>query len=292
MPELKIGLPKGSLQDSTLSLLNQAGWAFNVSSRSYYPTCNDPEISAMLARPQEMSRYVERGVLDMAITGLDWVLENGSEDKVKVLERLVYAKATRQPVRWVLAVPENSNYRTAADLKGKVISTEVVGLTKRYFAEKKVDVQVEFSHGATEVKVPHLADAIVDITETGSSLRANHLRIIDTIQESVTVIIANPKAYADSWKKPKIDALCLMLKGALDARERVLLKMNAPVKCVPELLKQLPSLNSPTVNKLADENWVAIETIIEETQVRTLIPELKLSGAEGIIELPLNKVIR
>ncbi|MBP5231791.1 MAG: ATP phosphoribosyltransferase [Planctomycetes bacterium] len=292
MPELKIGLPKGSLQDSTLSLLTQAGWAFNVSSRSYYPTCNDPEISAMLARPQEMSRYVERGVLDMAITGLDWVLENGSEDKVKVLERLVYAKATRQPVRWVLAVPENSNYRTAADLQGKIISTEVVGLTKRYFAEKKVDVQVEFSHGATEVKVPHLADAIVDITETGSSLRANHLRIIDTIQESVTVVIANPKAYSDSWKKPKIDALCLMLKGALDARERVLLKMNAPVRCVPDLLKKLPSLNSPTVNKLADENWVAIETIIEETQVRTLIPELKLSGAEGIIELPLNKVIR
>lgn len=290
MPELKLGLPKGSLQESTISLLKQAGWDFNVSSRSYYPTCNDPEISAMLARPQEMSRYVERGALDVAITGLDWVIENGSD--VKVLERLVYAKATRQPVRWVLAVPENSSYRTAADLKGKVISTEVVGLAKKYFAEKKVDVQVEFSHGATEVKVPHLADAIVDITETGSSLRANHLRIIDTIQESVTVVIANQKAYNDSWKKPKIDALALLLKGALDARERVLLKMNAPTKCVPDLLKKLPSLNSPTVNRLADENWVAIETIIEESLVRTIIPELKLSGAEGLIELPLNKVIR
>ena len=289
MPELMIGLPKGSLQDSTFSLLKNAGWEFNVRSRNYYPTCNDPEISAMLTRPQEMSRYVDRGALDMAITGLDWVLENQSD--VEVLEKLVYAKATRRPVRWVLAVPEESPYRCAKDLQGKVISTEVVGLTRRFFEERGVDVQVEFSHGATEVKVPHLADAIVDVTETGSSLVANKLRIIETIQESVTVIIANKNSYKDSWKKPKIDALCLMLKGALDAKEKVLLKMNVPQSRLDEVLKNLPALTSPTVNHLANEDWVAVETIVDELQVRELIPALKSSGAEGIIELPLNKVI-
>ncbi len=290
MPELTIGLPKGSLQDSTFALLKKAGWEFTVRSRSYYPTCNDPDISAMLARPQEMSRYVERGTLDVAITGLDWVLENGSD--VEVLERLVYAKATRQPVRWVLAVPEDSDIRDAKDLEGKVISTEVVELTRKYFKERNVNVTVEFSHGATEVKVPHLADAIVDVTETGSSLRANRLRIIDTVQESVTVVVANKKSYSDSWKKPKIDALCLMLKGALDAKEKVLIKMNVPCDRLEEVLKTLPSLNSPTVSHLADESWVAVETIADEYLVRSLIPALKSSGAEGIIELPLNKVIR
>lgn len=290
MPELKIGLPKGSLQESTLALLQKAGWVFNANSRNYYPDSNDPDIGAMLARPQEMSRYVERGALDVAITGLDWVLENSSD--VEVLERLVYAKATRKPVRWVLAVPEDSNFRTAKDLEGKVISTEVVNLTRKYFAERGVNVTVEFSHGATEVKVPHLADAIVDVTETGSSLRANRLRIIDTVQESVTVIVANRKSYTDSWKKPKIDALCLMLKGALDANDKVLIKLNVPKSRLNEVLKTLPSLNSPTVNPLADENWVAIETIADEIDVRTLIPALKSSGGEGIIELPLNKVIR
>lgn len=290
MPELKIGLPKGSLQEATIGLLRQAGWAFNVSSRSYYPTCDDPEISAMLARPQEMSRYVERGALDVAITGLDWTVENNSD--VKILEKLAYAKVTRQTVRWVLAVPEESNIRSAADLAGKIISTEVVNLTRKYFADKKIPVTVEFSHGATEVKVPHLADAIVDITETGSSLRANRLRIIDTIQESITVIIANHKAYADSWKKPKIDALCLMLNGAFMAREKVLLKMNVPTARLSEVLKKLPALNSPTVNELADKNWSAVETIAQESLVRSLIPELKTAGAEGIIELPLNKIIR
>ncbi len=289
MPELMIGLPKGSLQESTFALLKNAGWEFNVRSRNYYPTCNDPEISAMLARPQEMSRYVDRGAMDVAITGLDWVLENQSE--VEVLERLVYAKATRKPVRWVLAVPEDSDYRSAQDLEGKVISTEVVGLTQRFFKERGVNVEVEFSHGATEVKVPHLADAIVDVTETGSSLVANKLRIIETIQESVTVIIANKDAYKDSWKKPKIDALCLMLKGALDAKEKVLLKMNVPQARLDEVLKNLPALTSPTVNNLATANWVAVETIADEAQVRVLIPALKASGAEGIIELPLNKVI-
>ncbi len=289
MPELMIGLPKGSLQDSTFELLRNAGWEFNVRSRNYYPICNDPEISAMLARPQEMSRYVDRGAMDVAITGLDWVLENQSE--VEVLEKLVYAKATRKPVRWVLAVPEDSNYRCAKDLDGKVISTEVVGLTKRFFAERGINVTVEFSHGATEVKVPHLADAIVDVTETGSSLVANKLRIIETIQESVTVIIANKDAYKDSWKKPKIDALCLMLKGALDAKEKVLLKMNVPQERLEEVLKNLPALTSPTVSQLASDNWLAVETIADEHQVRYLIPALKASGAEGIIELPLNKVI-
>ncbi len=289
MPELMIGLPKGSLQDSTFELLRNAGWEFNVRSRNYYPTCNDPEISAMLARPQEMSRYVDRGAMDVAITGLDWVLENQSE--VEVLEKLVYAKATRKPVRWVLAVPEDSNYRCAKDLEGKVISTEVVGLTERFFAERGINVTVEFSHGATEVKVPHLSDAIVDVTETGSSLVANKLRIIETIQESVTVIIANKDAYKDSWKKPKIDALCLMLKGALDAKEKVLLKMNVPQGRLDEVLKNLPALTSPTVSQLASDNWLAVETIADEHQVRYLIPALKASGAEGIIELPLNKVI-
>lgn len=289
MPELKIGLPKGSLQESTFALLQHAGWEFSLRSRSYYPSCNDPEISAMLARPQEMSRYVERGVMDMAITGLDWVEENGSD--VTVLERLVYAKASRQPVRWVLAVPEDSHIQSVKALEGKVISTELVGVVKRYLAKNGVNAEVEFSHGATEVKVPHLADAIVDVTETGSSLKANRLRIVDTVQESVTVIIANKSAYRDSWKKAKIDALVMMLKGALDAKEKVLLKLNVSNKNLEEVLKKLPSLHAPTVNRLADPEWSAVETIVDESVVRTLLPRLKDAGGEGIIEIPLNKVI-
>ncbi len=289
MPELKIGLPKGSLQESTFSLLRAAGWDFNVSSRSYYPTVNDPDLKAMLARPQEMSRYVERGIMDVAVTGLDWTLENDSE--VEVLERLVYAKATRNPVRWVLAVPEESPVKSAADLQGKVISTEVVNLVKKYLAKHGVDARVEFSHGATEIKVPYLADAIVDLTETGSSLRANRLRIVDTVAESVTVVIANKAALADPWKKAKMDALVLMLKGALDAKEKVLLKLNAPRKNLDAILAVLPSLHSPTVNELSDREWVALETIVETSLTRSLIPELKRLGAEGILELSVNKII-
>ncbi len=289
MPELKIGLPKGSLQESTFSLLRAAGWDFAVSSRSYYPTVNDPELKAMLARPQEMSRYVERGIMDVAVTGLDWTLENDSE--VEVLERLVYAKATRNPVRWVLAVPEDSPVRSAKDLAGKVISTEVVNLVKKYLARHGVSATVEFSHGATEIKVPYLADAIVDLTETGSSLRANRLRIVDTVAESVTVVVANRAALADPWKKAKMDALVLMLKGALSAKERVLLKLNAPRRNLDAIIKVLPSLHSPTVNELSDREWVALETIVETSVTRSLIPALKSLGAEGILELSVNKII-
>lgn len=289
MPELKIGLPKGSLQESTFSLLRAAGWDFNVSSRSYYPSVNDPEIRAMLARPQEMSRYVERGVMDMAITGLDWTLENDS--KVEVLARLVYAKATRNPVRWVLAAPEDSSIRSVKDLEGKVISTEVVNLVRKYLDAHGVKAEVEFSHGATEVKVPYLADAIVDVTETGSSLRANRLRIVDTVAESVTVVVANAEAMKDPWKKAKMEAMTLMLRGALTAKEKVLLKLNAPRARLAEILSILPSLNSPTVNDLSDREWTAVETIVDSGETRTLIPDLKRLGAEGILELSVNAII-
>ncbi len=289
MPELKIGLPKGSLQESTFALLKSAGWDFNVGSRSYYPTSNDAEIKAMLARPQEMSRYVERGVMDVAITGLDWTLENDSQ--VEVLERLVYAKATRSPVRWVLAVPEDSPIQSATDLEGKVISTEVVGLVRKYLEKHGVKAKVEFSHGATEVKVPYLADAIVDVTETGSSLRANRLRIVDTVEESVTVVVANREALKDSWKKAKTEALVLMLKGALAAKEKVLLKLNAPRANLREIIQVLPSMHSPTVNDLSDAEWVAVETIVDSSVGRTLIPDLKRLGATGILEMSVNKII-
>jgi ATP phosphoribosyltransferase len=236
-----------------------------------------------------MSRYVERGVLDAAITGLDWTRENGSD--VEVLERLVYAKASRQPVRWVLAVPEDSPIQSVKDLQGKVVSTEVVNLTRAYLAEHGVEATVEFSHGATEVKVPHLADAIIEITETGSSLRANKLRIVETIAESVTVVVANRDATREPWKRAKLEALCLMLKGALAAKEKVLLKLNVARDNLQAVVEKLPSLHSPTVNHLADETWVAVETIVDEAVVREIIPALKEAGAEGIIELPLNKII-
>ncbi len=289
VPELKIGLPKGSLQESTFALLRAAGWDFNVGGRSYYPTSNDPDLKAMLARPQEMSRYVERGVMDVAITGLDWTLENDSQ--VEVLERLVYAKATRSPVRWVLAVPEDSPIQSARDLEGKVISTEVVGLVKKYLEKHGVNAKVEFSHGATEVKVPYLADAIVDVTETGSSLRANRLRIVDTVEESVTVVVANREALRDGWKRAKMEALVLMLKGALAAKEKVLLKLNAPRRNLEEIIKVLPSMHSPTVNDLSDADWTAVETIVDSSVSRTLIPDLKRLGATGILELSVNKII-
>ncbi|MBN1257103.1 MAG: ATP phosphoribosyltransferase, partial [Planctomycetes bacterium] len=281
MPTLKIGLPKGSLQKSTFELLEKAGWSFSVSSRSYYPRSNDEELEAMLLRPQEMSRYVERGVLDMAITGLDWTRENDSD--VEILEHLTYAKASRQAVRWVLAVPEDSKIKSVKDLEGKVISTEVVNLTRKYLADNQVKATVEFSHGATEVKVPYLADAIIEITETGSSLKANNLRIIESIAESVTVVVANKAAAQDKWKRAKMDALCLMLKSALDAKAKVMLKLNAAKENLDKIVKVLPSLHSPTINNLADSDWVAVETIVDETVVRNIIPRLKEMGAQGII---------
>ncbi len=289
MPQLKLGLPKGSLQEATFELLRKAGWNFHVPSRSYYPQSDDPELWAMLARPQEMSRYVERGALDVAITGRDWTEENGSD--VKIVASLAYAKQSARPVRWVLAVPEKSRVKSVKGLAGKVISTEVVNLARRYLKRKGVKAKVEFSHGATEVKVPHLADAIIELTETGSSLRANRLRILDTIAESVTVVIANHKAYRNKWKRAKIDALTLMLEGALAARKKVLLKLNVARKNLPRVLQRLPSLNAPTVNDLAGGDWAAVETVVDEPLVRDLIPQLKQAGAEGIIELPLNKII-
>ncbi len=289
MPELKLGLPKGSLQESTFDLLRKAGWDFRLSSRSYYPTSNDPELSAMLARPQEMSRYVERGIMDAAITGLDWTRENGSD--VEVVERLVYAKQTRRPIRWVLAVPEESDIQSVKDLEGKAISTELVGVVRQYLEEHGVNARVEFSHGATEVKVPHLVDAIVDITETGSSLRANRLRIVETIAESVTVVIASHAAMADPWKREKIGALVLMLNGALTAKEKVLLKLNVADSDLDAVVEKLPSLHAPTINRLSEKGWVAVETIVDEAEVREILPALKAAGAEGLIELPLNKVI-
>jgi ATP phosphoribosyltransferase len=289
VPELKIGLPKGSLQESTFALFRAAGWDFSISSRSYYPTSNDPELNVMLARPQEMSRYVERGVVDAAITGLDWTLENESD--VEIVERLVYAKATRNPVRWVLAVPETSGIQSAKDLEGMTISTEVVNLVRKYLDARGVKAKVEFSHGATEVKAPYLADAIVDLTETGSSLSANRLRIVDTVAESVTVVIANRCSLRDKWRMEKLSALVLMIKGALLAKEKVLLKLNAPKSGLPEIIKILPSLQSPTVNALSDENWVAVETIVDTGTTRTLIPQLKALGAQGILELSLNAII-
>ena len=289
MPELKIGLPKGSLQESTFALLRSAGWDFSVSSRSYYPSVNDPELEAMLARPQEMSRYVERGIMDAAITGLDWTLENDSD--VEVVARLVYAKATHNPVRWVLAVPDSSPVASPRDLEGKTISTEVVNLVGKYLDRNGVKARIEFSHGATEIKAPHLADAIVDLTETGSSLKANRLRIIDTVAESVTVVIANRESLKDGWKRNKIADLVLMLDGALSAREKSLLKLNAPKSGLDGIVAVLPSLHAPTVNELSDREWVAVETIVDSNLVRTLIPKLKGLGAQGILELSLKKMI-
>eukprot|EP00906_Rhabdomonas_costata_P010871 RCo015291 len=288
---IRIGLPKGSLQDSTFELLKKAGWDFSVNARSYYPTCDDPELDAMLLRPQEMSRYVERGALDLAITGLDWTVENGSD--VEIMQRLSYAKASRSPVRWVLAVPDNSSITSVKDLEGLTISTEVVELTRKYLARHGVNATVQFSHGATEVKVPHLADAIVEITETGSSLKANRLKIIDTIMESVTVIVANKDSLKDPVKKAKMDAVCLMLKGAFDAGAKVLLKFNAKEADLPQILEVLASqsLHSPTINHLAEAGWIAVETVVDKSFIRNIIPRLKAVGAQGLIEIPINMIV-
>ena len=284
-----LGLPKGSLQESTFALFKRAGFAVSCSSRSYYPSIDDEEIKCRLLRPQEMSRYVELGLLDAGICGYDWVYENGS-DVVDVCE-LNYSKATSNPVRWVLAVPNDSKIKTVKDLKGKRISTEALGIVNRYLKANGVKANVEFSWGATEVKAPELVDAIVDLTETGSSLRANNLRIVDTILTSTTRLIANKKAWKDKAKRAKIEQLKMLLTAALDAQKRVLIKLNAPAKKLEKITAALPALHAPTVNKLNDADWFAVESVVEERQVRDLVPVLKAAGATGIIELPLNKII-
>ena len=289
MKPLKLGLPKGSLQDATLQLLGRAGWRVTVSSRSYFPAIDDAEISCMLVRAQEMARYVETGALDAGITGRDWVLETGAE--VKEVAELLYAKQSLAPVRWVLAVPDNAPAQSARDLEGKVIATEVVNLTKKYLARHGVQARVEFSWGATEVKVPQLADAIVEITETGSSLRANRLRIIDTVLESRTVFIANTAAAKDAWKYEKISNMVLLLQGAIAAYNKVGIMLNVRREYLDGVLQALPALKNPTISTLSDADWVAINTIVDEDVVRHLIPKLKAAQAQGIVEYPLNKIV-
>ena len=287
--KMVLGLPKGSLQEATFMMLKKAGFSVKVGSRSYVPTVDDPEIEARLLRAQEISRYVEHGMLDAGITGYDWILENGS-DVVEVAD-LVYAKQGLRPVRWVLAVPEDSKIRSVKDLKGKRIATEAVGLTKAYLRRNKVKAEVEFSWGATEVKAPELVDAIVEITETGSSLRANNLRIVETVLESTTKLIANRKAWKDPWKRRKIDQLAVLLKGALSAETKVLIKMNVRQDKLHDVLGILPALHAPTINSLSSDGWFSIESVVDEAVVREIIPQLKAAGAEGIIEIGLNKVV-
>lgn len=287
--KLKLGLPKGSLQESTLKMFHNAGFNISVSSRSYFPSIDDKDIEPMLVRAQEMSRYVEDGVFDVGLTGKDWILENESD--VVEVEDLVYGKVGKKPVRWVLAVPENSKIKTVKDLQGKRIATEIVTLTRNYLKKHGVKAEVEFSWGATEVKAPNLVDAIVELTETGSSLRANNLRIVETLVESTTKLIANKKAWKDKWKKNKIENIALLLRGALAAYSKVGIKMNVPKKSLEKVLKAIPALRNPTVSSLSQESWVAVESIVEEHVIRDMIPKLKQAGAEGIIEYPLNKVI-
>lgn len=289
MSKLRLGIPKGSLQDATIALFERAGWRIFANGRSYFPSIDDKEIECMLIRAQEMARYVEKGVLDAGLTGIDWVVESGLD--VQSVTSLIYSKQSRQKVRWVLAVPEDSPYQKAEDLAGKTIATELVEVSKRYFAGKNIPVKVEFSWGATEVKPPMLADAIVEVTETGSSLRANRLRIIETLMESETHLIANRSAYADPWKKHKIDSIALMLKAAIDAQGQVGLMLNAKKADLQKILNILPALNSPTVSELSDSEWVALNTILEEGVVREVVPRLKAAGATGIVEYPLNKVV-
>jgi ATP phosphoribosyltransferase len=289
MSLLKLGLPKGSLQDATIDLLSRAGWKITLSSRSYVPAIDDPEMDCLLVRAQEMARYVETGALDAGITGHDWVQETGAD--VIELAELVYAKQRLSRVKWVLAVPEDSSIRQPRDLEGKVIATEVVGITQNYLAKHGVKARVEFSWGATEVKVPQLADAIVEVTETGSSLRANRLRILDTVLESSTVFIVNRKSAADPAKREKAESLILMLQGAIDAATRVGLMLNVRREDLATVLSVLPALKNPTISALSDSDWVAVNTIIEEAVVRQILPKLKAAKAQGIVEYPLNKIV-
>jgi ATP phosphoribosyltransferase len=287
--KLKLGLPKGSLQDATFKLFGKAGYRVQVGSRSYYPTIDDRNIDCTLVRAQEMARYVDIGIFDVGLTGKDWILEQNA-DVVEIAE-LRYAKGGLNPVRWVVAVPEDSKIKTLKDLKGKRIATELVGYTKPYLKSKGVTADVEFSWGATEVKPPKLADAIVELTETGSSLRANNLRIVEVMLESTTRLIANKKAWSDPWKRKKIENMAMLLQGALSAEEKVGLKMNAPKKNLKEICGLLPSMHAPTISHQTDPEWVSLEVILDEKQARDLIPRLKRRGASGIVEYPLNKVI-
>src|SRR5207244_2107057 len=286
---LRFGLPKGSLQEATIEKMAKAGYNISVSSRSYIPYVDDEELEIRMIRAQEISRYVEHGYLDCGITGYDWIQENGSN--VHEVGEFLFSKATRQPARWVLAVPEDSPVKSVKDLQGKRIATEVVNLTRKYLRQHGVKAEVEFSWGATEVKAHELVDAIVEITETGSSLRANHLRVVDTLLVSTPRLIANRAAWKDRWKRGKIERLALLLHGALEAEAKVGLKMNIAERNLAKLLKSLPALRNPTVSHLSQPGWVAVETIIDEHVVRELIPQLKAAGAEGIIEYPLNKVV-
>jgi ATP phosphoribosyltransferase len=289
VPRLKLGIPKGSLQDSTIELFARAGWRVTVNSRSYYPVIDDPDIECMLVRAQEMARYVGSGALDAGITGKDWILE--TESQVEEIAELVYSKTSLGRVRWVLAVAEGSPIHKVADLEGKVIATEAVRLTEKYLERHGVHARVEFSWGATEVKVPQLADAIVEVTETGASLRANHLRVVDTLLESAPWFIANRQTWQDEWKRRKIENLVLLLTGAIEAYNRVGLMLNVRRDDLAKVIAALPALRNPTISQLSDPNWVAINTIVEEKSVRNLIPMLKAARAEGIVEYPLNKIV-
>ncbi len=286
---LKFGLPKGSLQDATIEKMAKAGFNIQVSSRSYIPYVDDVELDIRLIRAQEISRYVEHGYLDCGITGHDWIKENNSD--VQEVGEFIFSKISRQPTRWVLCVPEQSPVKTVKDLEGKRIATEVVNLTKSYLRKHKVKAEVEFSWGATEVKAHELVDAIVEVTETGSSLRANKLRIVDTLLTSTPRLIANHSSWKDKWKKQKIETISLLLRAAMEAETKVGIKLNIAEKNLAKLLQSLPALRNPTISKLSQDGWVAVETIIDEHVVRELIPQLKAAGAEGIIEYPLNKVV-
>ncbi|MDX2127970.1 MAG: ATP phosphoribosyltransferase [Chloroherpetonaceae bacterium] len=287
--KLKLGLPKGSLQDATLDLFSKAGFHFSLRERSYFPSIDDEELEAILIRAQEMPRYVQDGAFDCGLTGKDWIIETGS--KIVEVADLVYSKASMRPVKWVLAVPESSHIQSVKDLQGKRISTEVVNITKAYLRKNKVQATVEFSWGATEVKPPELADAIVDVTETGNSLRANKLRVVDVLLESNTKLIASKAAWSDKWKREKIENISMLLKGAIAANGKVGLKFNIRKTDLEKISTKLPALRNPTVSNLSNSEWVAVEIITEEKQVRKLIPELKRAGAEGIFEYTINKLI-
>lgn len=290
MKKLKFGIPKGSLQQATVNLFEKSGWKININGRSYFPDINDEEIECNICRAQEMPRYVENGTIDAGLTGKDWIEENESD--VVVVDDLIYSKRSQKPARWVLAVPSDSNLKRLEDLQGKKIATELVNYTRRYFKERNIDVKIEFSWGATEAKVVSgLVDAIVEVTETESTIRAHGLKIIHEFMESNTQLIANRESYKDPWKKVKIEQIALLLKGALRAENLVGLKMNVPEKKIETVIDILPSLNAPTVAGLYNSNWVSVETIVDVKTVRDLIPRLRQAGAEGIIEYPLNKVI-
>jgi ATP phosphoribosyltransferase len=287
--KLKLGIPKGSLENATIDLFRRAGFVITTSSRSYFPGIDDPQVECMMIRAQEMARYVEDGILDAGLTGRDWIEEN--EADVVAVADLIYAKQSFGKVRWVLAVPEASGFQSVEDLRGKIIATELVATTKRYLAAHDVQAKVEFSWGATEVKPPVLADAIVEVTETGSSLRANKLKIIDTVLESNTQLIANRAAWADEWKRRKLEDMRMLLEGAINALGKVGLMLNVHRDCLPAVLAVLPALKRPTISHLSDDDWLAVNTILDESTVRDIIPRLKQAGAQGIVEYPLNKIV-